>query len=368
MNVDVAIIGGGIIGAACAMRLSEEGLSVALVEQRYIGAGSTSAGMGHIVVMDDSEAQFALTNLSRQLWNEMAGILPESNEFENCGTIWVAADIGELEEARKKERFYKERGASAELIDADRLYDLEPHLRKGLAGGLFVKDDSVVYQLGAASFFAERAVAKGAVILSGTTVESISEKEISLADTARISTEYIVNAAGLAATLFSPEIKIESKKGHLVITDRYPGFVSHQIIELGYLRSAHGSEKASVAFNIQPRITGQLLIGSSRQPRAKDNDVDNKTVQKMLNRAFEFLPELSELKAIRTWTGTRPASPDNLPYIGRSTSNTNVIVAAGHEGLGITTSLGTAELVVDEILERKSRIPREPYLPGRFAE
>jgi len=73
-----------------------------------------------------------------------------------------------------------------------------------------------------------------------------------------------------------------------VITDRYPGFVRHQLIELGYLHSAHGSSNESVAFNIQPRKTGQMLIGSSRQYDAEGAEVDTAILARMLRRAAEY--------------------------------------------------------------------------------
>ena len=65
---DAVIAGGGIVGAACALACAQAGLRVALVERDVLGSGATAAGMGHIVVMDDSEAQFALTRRSQHLW------------------------------------------------------------------------------------------------------------------------------------------------------------------------------------------------------------------------------------------------------------------------------------------------------------
>ena len=73
---DVAIAGGGIVGAACAFACAQRGLQVALVERDVLGSGATAAGMGHIVVMDDSEAQFALTRYSQELWHRLAAQLP----------------------------------------------------------------------------------------------------------------------------------------------------------------------------------------------------------------------------------------------------------------------------------------------------
>ena len=68
---DVAIVGAGIVGAACAASLAAEGLKVAGIESRGVAPGTTSAGMGHIVFMDDSEAQFALTRDSKALWHAL---------------------------------------------------------------------------------------------------------------------------------------------------------------------------------------------------------------------------------------------------------------------------------------------------------
>ena len=69
---DVAIVGAGIVGAACAAALSREGLSVAIIDKNGPATGATAAGMGHIVVMDDSDAQFALTKYSQDLWKQFA--------------------------------------------------------------------------------------------------------------------------------------------------------------------------------------------------------------------------------------------------------------------------------------------------------
>ena len=91
---------------------------------------------------------------------------------------------------------------------------------------------------------------------------------------------------------------------------------------------------------------------------------------RMLRRAVDYLPSIGELSVLRVWAGFRPATPDNLPLIGRwpvggGEDDRAVWLATGHEGLGITTSLGTARLLVDQLLGRPSPIPVEPYLPTR---
>ena len=365
-SFDVVIVGAGIIGAACAARLAGEGMSVLLLEATDIATGTTATGMGHVVVMDDSEEQFALTSYSQKLWKELAEEMPKGCEFEYCGTIWVAADEEEMNEVCRKKEFYGSHGIKSEILDERNLRETEPHLAEGLAGGLLVESDAVVYQLTATRFLIEKARLNGAVLRTRTPVREITDNGVVLTNNETISTGYVINAAGAAASDLSPQLKIKKRKGHLVITERYEGFVRHQLIELGYLKSAHGSEQDSVAFNVQPRSTGQILLGSSRQFGAETSDVDDNIVRRMTSRAFEYMPTLRTLAAVRIWTGFRPATPDNLPYIGKIPGSDNVYAAAGHEGLGITTSLGTAALLADKITGRTPAIPVEPYLPSRL--
>ncbi|HWP43268.1 MAG TPA: FAD-dependent oxidoreductase [Blastocatellia bacterium] len=362
---DVVIVGAGIVGAAVAAECAREGMSVAVIEASMIAGGATAAGMGHIVVMDDSEAQFALTRYSQILWDELSEEMPREGEYEAPGTIWVAADDEEMAEVRRKEKFYEERGVATEVLDARSLAEAEPNLRSGLAGGILIRGDSVIYPPAAARFLLEQARAHGADLLIGQPVIEIDQKGVRLRDGSRIPAHLTVNAAGTWAGEIVRGIDVEKRKGHLVITDRYPGFARHQLVEIGYLKSAHSLRSDSVAFNIQPRRTGQMLIGSSRQYGVESSAVDSHILGRMIGRAIEYMPKLLNLSAIRVWTGFRAATPDNLPLIGPHPDQENLYLATGHEGLGITTSLGTARLLVDQLLGRPPAIPIAPYLPSR---
>src|SRR5215213_8934299 len=359
---DVVIIGAGIVGSACAAECAREGLTVAIVEAAIIGGGATAAGMGHLTVMDDSEAQFALTRYSQQLWDHLSDALPREVEHDACGTIWVAVDDEEMVEVRRKEKFYAERGLKTEILDAQSLAEAEPNLRPGSAGGLRVPGDSVIYPPCAAHFFVE---SSGADLFLGVAVETVTPDGVRLRDGTSLSAGVIVNATGSWSPTLTPGLQVKKRKGHLVITDRYPGFLRHQLVELGYLKSAHSMTGDSVAFNIQPRKTGQLLIGSSRQYDVDEPYVDPSILTRMLERAVEYLPGLRKLSSLRTWTGFRAATPDKLPLIGPHTEHDRLYLATGHEGLGITTSLGTAKLLVAQVMNRKPAIPIAPYLPSR---
>jgi D-hydroxyproline dehydrogenase subunit beta len=364
---DVAIAGGGIVGAACALACATRGLTVALVERDVLGSGATAAGMGHIVVMDDSDAQFALTRYSQQLWQRMAPQLPASAEYEPRGTLWIAADSEEMEAAERKHAWYTAHSVPCALVNADQLRRAEPNLADGLAGALLISEDAVVYPPTVALDLAYRAQALGARLVLGNAVRAIGNGALALDDGTEIRAQRVILALGAESASLKPGLPIRKRKGHLVITDRYPDFVHHQLVELGYLKSAHSVSSDSVAFNVQPRQTGQLLIGSSRQFGAESADVDQHILARMLARARVYLPAVGRLSAIRVWTGFRAATPDKLPLIGPDPDDPTLWLATGHEGLGITTSLGTAELLADMITNRQPAIAPEPYLPSRYA-
>lgn len=365
---DVVIVGAGIVGAACADTFAERGLRVAVVDRDVVGSGATAAGMGHIVVMDDSDAQFELTNYSQRLWQQLRPELPDDVEYEQAGTIWVAADEEEMMEVLRKREYYQKRGVAVAVMDARQLKEAEPNLRDGLAGGLLVSGDAVLYPPCAARFLIGRAQQRGAKLKLGGSVVQISEGSVRLNDGQEIAGGIVVNAAGANAAELTAGIDVKKRKGHLVITDRYPGFLRHQLVELGYLKSAHSVSRDSVAFNVQPRRTGQILIGSSRQYGAEHKEVDQVMLANMVRRAQEYMPALGSMSAVRVWTGFRAATPDKLPLIGPCPGYKSVFLATGHEGLGITTSLGTARLLVDQVTGSKPEIAVEPYLPSRTAK
>jgi len=363
---DAIIVGAGIVGAACAVALARDGKRVLVLDAAAAALGTTAAGMGHLVVMDDSPEQLALTRYSTSLWARQDEPLRVASELEWCGTVWVTEDGAQLEGVRAKQQLYAEHGIATEVLDERSLVEAEPQLRRGLAGGLLVPSDGVIYPPAAALALLARARDLGAEVRERTPVDEVVPNGVRCGSTV-LHADIVVNAAGAAAAALTPGLPVVPRKGHLVITERHPGFCRHQVVELGYLTSAHVMTGESVAFNVQPRITGQVLVGSSRELVGWNAAVNRRVVGRMIERACAFMPGLADLTAVRTWTGFRPATPDKLPLIGRWAETPGLWIAAGHEGLGITTSLGTAALLADLVAGRAPAIDASAYAPDRGA-
>lgn len=363
-DADAIVVGAGIVGAACAEALAARGLDV-LVIDAGIG-GATAAGMGHLVTLDDNPAELALTLDSIARWRAWAPYLDAGSAYRGNGTLWVAASADELAIAEAKCKALRAIGGNAEMLDAGDLRRTEPALRSDLHGALRIVDDGIVYAPNAVRWLLGRhpahirqRVAK-VVQVSGTRVE-LDHGEC-------LGADIVLLANGIEAGTLCPELPIAPKKGHLAITDRYPGLLSHTITELGYLTSVHNTAGPSVAFNAQPRPTGQIFIGTSRQFGSRDLEVDGPVLARMLKHALGFMPVLAKLNVIRCWTGLRAASPDSLPLIGRHPDRDGLWLAVGHEGIGVTAAPTTAALLISLMFGEPAPISPAPFAPQRFVE
>ncbi|MBB3259002.1 glycine/D-amino acid oxidase-like deaminating enzyme [Paraburkholderia bannensis] len=373
---DVIVVGAGIVGAACAHELAQQGADVLVLDRAGVGGGVSAAGMGHLVLMDDSPAEFALSAWSRDLWLDLAPRLTQREAFARCGTLWVAVDDEEYELAQTRRQALTGAGVACTLLDAQQVREAEPALREGLRGGMLLPDDAVVYAPAAAAWLLAQPVKGRVTCRLDTQVARVDRQGVVLADGETLATGAVLLANGLQAADLLPGLPMQEKKGHLIITDRYPGTIRHQILELGYIKSAHNASGTSVAFNVQPRPTGQILIGSSRQFDSVDPAIEPGILARMLRRAAQFLPELPTLNAIRAWTGFRPATSDGLPLIGPAgpfaseTCHRSTWLATGHEGLGVTTALATGKLIAAQMLGLGDVLPIDPapYRPARFEE
>ncbi|HZX26584.1 MAG TPA: FAD-dependent oxidoreductase [Telluria sp.] len=363
---DVLVIGAGIVGAACAAALLDEGMSVIVVDAGQPGGGVTAAGMGHLVALDENPAELDLCLLSLERWNRFMNEHPAVGEPHRCGTLWVAEDAEQLAHAEARAERLCARGWSAELVRGAELARVEPMLRAGLAGALRVGGDGVIYPPAVAYHLIEEARQRGASVLTGRRVSALGPHSVLLEDGARLAAAHVVVAAGVEVARLLPDVPVFPRKGHLAITDRYAGALRHQVVSMAYGQPEGGADRLAVAANIQPRPTGQLLVGSCRQDGQDDTSVDLAVTGAVLRAAIGLLPALAGMRIVRTWAGLRPATPDGLPLIGAYPGQPDVWLAVGHEGLGVTTAFGTAQLVAAQIAGRACPIDAAPFAPARL--
>ncbi len=367
--LDVAIVGGGIVGCACARAASRAGLRVAVFEAQRVGAGATAAAMGHLVTIDDDPAELALATLSMRLWREWDGW--HTIERHRTGTLWLAETLAQRDAAHAKLARLHAAGVEADWLPPDALQRAEPRLAHDLVGALRVAGDEVAFGPEMAARLAADVRADGGRIVEMASVAALRDDGLQLADGTRVTAGHVLLAAGCDSVRLWPAgapLPLRPRKGQLAITDRHPGYIARALVELGYIDAAHGDADESVAFNAQPRASGQVLLGSSRSYADTSPALDAALLARMVRRAQRFLPDIGTLQMLRCWAGFRPATADGRPVIGRipGAARDNQWVATGHEGLGLTTASGTARLWLDLLLGRAPEIDLAPYDPARF--
>lgn len=406
----MVVIGAGMVGASCARAIAGRGRRVALVDRAHAGAGATGRAMGHVMQHDESEPMWNLTRYAQLLWDELGPRLPAACDRRVCGALWVAEEE-DLAEADAKAQRFAAHGLRADLLSADEVTRLEPNLTGSdevrIAGGVFIPTDSLVVALDACRWLVDDAARLGATLLLGVDVEAIDhpaardattapraptpgargvpggpdqeraaraadatiapDARVRLADGTSIAARSVVVAAGARSPRLVPWLPIRQRKGHLVLTDPAPGFCRHECVELGYIRHTKAGLGDSVAFNVQMRPAGHVLVGSCRQYDRESDEIEPAMLERMLARAHAFMPALRRLGRATAWTGFRPSTPDGLPIIGRDPRHPWLWLATGHEGYGVTSGIATGEIVADLIDGRSPRIDVSAFAPERFA-
>ncbi len=385
-RADVVVIGGGIVGCACAYFLSRAGLKVVLLEKDAVAGATSGCCMGHLMVVPRPEPIYRLTHRSVQLWREF---ITEVGGFDHnlSGVLYLAEKQDDLQLLRELEQTFASYGDSSELLSPQELLRREPHVAADLLGALFYAEDGIVMPTTAAGRMLEQAMAMGAQVRPHTQATGLrrgADGSVQAVQLARgeIATPAVVNAAGvwapqIAAWAGLDGVPIFPRRGDLAITMPHDLPIKHALLEVSYLRTATGKpvdpegpedDPGACALNVQPQSNNTLLIGSTRQFAGYQRQVNQQLLCQSLQRAARFVPAVLDLQVLRTWAGLRPYTRDNLPIIGAVPNVPGLFMAAGHEGLGITLSMVTGELISQAVRGEQTSLDLSPCSLARFAE
>jgi glycine/D-amino acid oxidase-like deaminating enzyme len=355
-RADVVVIGGGIVGAACAYYLTATGLDIHLVERDFPASGTSRACDGLILLWDKAPGpELELGQASAALWAELAKTLDFDFEYARSGTVLLAENGEAMASGHAKAETMSGAGVRAELLDNAGLRSLEPNLAPDLAGGVFFPDDAQVDARRATLAFIAAARRQGLILHSGaevTAVRQAPDGRVSSVVTAsgEIATGSVVCAAGVwsnrVAQFVGIELPVRPRKGHILVTAKVPGLIHHPLLEGGYVSTVQAAgEGLQAALVAELTASGTLLLGSSREFAGYDRTVSLAVIRAIAGRAVRFLPSLAGKGVIRSYAGLRPWSPDHLPVIGPVAGVPGFYVATGHEGAGICLAPITGQLI-----------------------
>jgi D-hydroxyproline dehydrogenase subunit beta len=384
-TADVVIIGAGMVGAATAAALAATGRRVCVIDRSGPFGGTTGAGEGNILVSDHlpgPDLSLALRSLT--LWREFAAEHGAQFEFEAKGGVVVAHDQDQL--AGLLDQAGRQRAAGVEVTGLDQagLAEAEPDLAPGLAGGAFYPQDCQVQPMRATTAYLALARRHGGLSVARAEATGLepatgNAPPCLVTDRGRIAGPVVVNAAGPwsgeVARRLGSDLPVRPRRGHILVTEPLPRVIGHKVYECDYV-AAVGRDDDALACSavVESTASGTVLIGSSRDfggalpgTGARAAPPDAGVLGAMARRAIALFPFLHRVRAIRAYTGYRPACRDHLAVIGPDPLVAGLYHASGHEGAGIGLAPATAELLAGIIDGTATAVDPEPFSPARFA-
>jgi glycine oxidase len=376
---DVVVVGGGIIGAACAHALAAAGASVTLIERDELASGASGRNQGWLVAPDDP--------VNRPLYE------PSFARYRDAADraplpIWIdPSPVGHLLVGFEGDPD-PIRVDDARALDHDEVLDLEPAVSPAAQRGWLDvggrRLDPAALTVGLALLAAEA----GAVVRHHLTVRTIDlagdRARGVVTDDGPIAADRVVLAAGPWSTaLLDPlgvQLPVRPARGWIVRMCPPAPLVGRLVERVGWREadwragSAAGPSGRAFADEgvrslggalLNPHPDGSILIGSSREPAIGPEPAHPDVPRHQVADAIELVPALADAEVRSAWWGVRPLSPDDRPLIGPVLEG--LTVATGHGSEGVILGGGTAELVAALVLGDEPPFDPAPFDPMRFA-
>lgn len=388
MPFDVAVIGAGIIGAACARSLARRGLQVAVIDRSTAASGTSAHCEGNLLLSDKAPGpELDLARHSLAMWPDTAAELSDelgtdmpAVEFEAKGGMVVtttsagAAPLAAFAEAQRRA------GVEAQAISTEQARELEPWINPGITSAVYYPQDCQIQPTIATEALLASARMHGAVtryhhdvhgLLTGTDGRLVG------VTTSRgpIHAGAVIVAAGpwsgaLTAALGAP-IPVLPRRGNVLVTSRMPHSIFHKVYDGDYFGATQSADaQLQTAAVVESSPAGTVLIGSSREQVGFDDSLRVGVYAEIARKALRIFPFLGTASIMRGYAGFRPYMPDHLPLIGADPRVPGLFHATGHEGAGIGLAVATAEILTAALTDGVARSPlgeidAAPFAAGR---
>lgn len=373
MKYDVAIIGSGVVGALISRELSKYDIKVALLERcNDVAMGTTKANSAIVHGGFDAIPGTMKAKLNVKGTEMMPEVCKELNvPYKNNGSLVLAFSDEEMEHVKELyDRGVKNGVPNLEIIDGDKVRELEPYVSEEVVGALLSNSAGIVcpYELTIAA--TEVAVTNGVEFLRNCEVKAIKkENDVYELDTTlgTIEAEYIINAAGnhsdeVAKMIGDDSIELIARKGEYYLLDKSFGYLAnHTIFQC--------PNKMGKGVLVTPTVDGNLLIGPSATdgPDKDDTDTTPEGLAFVVSRALKSVKAVNLRGAITSFAGVRahPVTDDFI--IGYSDKSDMFINCAGIESPGLSAAPAIAKYVEELLLEKLSANEKADYKMTREA-
>ena len=413
-DVDVLVIGGGVIGVCAAHYLVEAGRQVTLLERDTVCSGCSFGNSGLIVPshsfplavpgvirqglkwMLNPESPFfirprfdpallawlwkfraacthermaqavaALVRLSQasiDLYDQMISQEQLDCGYDRRGSFLLFRTAEALEGGLEETQLLHANGITHRSMTGSQIHEMEPVIRPDISGGLFFERDAFMNPSQFVHALAARLKEKGATIEEQTEVRRIERHSGRITRVRTAHGDYDPQQVVLAGGSWSPllagdlpfKLPVQPAKGYSVTFDN-PG-----------LKITYPLIMAEARAGVNP-MGSMIRVAGTLEMTGIDLSINMRRVKAVVRSVVGYLDGIDEDLALKNpWCGMRPCTPDGLPIIGTPKSVSNLLVATGHAMLGMTLGPGTGKLVADLACDREPLVDPAAYSPARF--
>ena len=365
----MAIIGGGVIGVACAWALARAGLSVSLYERGRLASEASGASAGILAPLAESGSPGPFVRLAvaglQAFAEEIDALAEESGidpEYRRCGVIRMALDEQAATALQTAAAWQTNQALGLRWLDPRDLAQLEPALAPS-SGALFSADEGMVRPALLVRALATAAARHGARIheqveAAEPAIDGDRVMGVRLGSGAVEAAGMVLLAggawSGAVAGPAGPVVPVFPVKGQYALLQMVPRPLRHVVF------AGHGY--------LVPRVDGTVYAGATQEDAGYDRRVTVAGLGAVLEMARAILPALADAEVIGSGAGLRPASADGLPILGAAPGIEGLYIAAGHYRNGVLMSLITGRLMSELILGHEPSLPLAPFSPRRHLQ
>ncbi|CAM3361145.1 FAD dependent oxidoreductase domain-containing protein [Bordetella sputigena] len=382
LETEVAIIGGGIVGASAALFLRRRGVPVILLDAAACGAKASGVNYGGVRRQGRPLVQMPLTQRAHELWSDLPGLIGTDGEYQRCGHLKLAytdADMVELERYRAATRGF---GMHLRMLDRAALERHFGWLGRSVVGGSFCPEDGHANPRLVSPAFAQAARRAGADVReqlrvagaihdghcfvlrcmpSAAAAAAQPAAKGGGSHTLEIHARILLNCAGAWAGRFAaafgepvPETSIHPL---MMVTEPLPRFMTASLgVQGGGIYARQVDRGNCVIGGGRGVATGPDL---ARPGRAQ--------IGTLLAKAADLLPSLRGAHIIRFWSGVEGNMPDHNPVLGPSATTPGLFHAFGFSGAGFQVGPAAGEVLADLAATGRTDIPLDAFRIDRYA-
>lgn len=388
-DIDVIIVGGGMIGLSVAYWLTKKNKKVLVLEKtETLAAGSSGAGDGHIY--HNTKMPGYHTNLGFTgggMYPEILKDLGDSCGFtEGSGSYLLCDNEKEYEIVAAATKKMQESGADIYMLTGDELREREPYLSEHIYAASYAPSGGKIDPFELVFAYARKAEERGATIICGAGVDEVIIENGKAVGVKTSKGDYysniIVDAAGSwsgflgkAAGLYVP---VKPRKGQIVVTEGCAPMIKGPVTTASNFCAKLQPELMGLFSDMTKKLghgaaleqteAGTILIGATNEWDDFDKSNTIEAIEWLIAEACREMPALKNAHFIRSFSGFRPFTPDHLPIVGTTAYLENYVFATGFEGGGLSLNPVIGRMVSELICGEELCVTNEPLRPDRLVK